>query len=250
MKLIETYKSPNFNERGNKTSVKYIILHYTAMTNHLDSIEHMCSIDNKVSTHFLVNKKGATYCLVNVDKRAWHAGESYWNGLTDLNSSSIGIEIDNSGHHINFENFTRLQIKSLLYLIYQLVKNYEICPHNILGHSDIAPFRKIDPGEKFPWSELNEKQLSYLPEINVQKNGNKKEKIKLDFFSPNLRKKVLFLFKEIGYDTREVEITSNKFNQLIETYQRHYRQTLISGEIDYQTYQLINKHYKDMLTCS
>ena len=160
MKLIETYKSPNFNERRNRSTVKYIILHYTAMTNHLDSIEHMCLQDNKVSTHFLVDKKGETYCLVDVDKRAWHAGESYWSGLTDLNSVSIGIEIDNSGHHINFEKFSFLQVKSLLYLINQLVKNYEINPHNILGHSDIAPFRKIDPGIKFPWIQLYRKNLS------------------------------------------------------------------------------------------
>ena len=102
MKLIETYKSPNFNDRGNNTSVKYIILHYTTMTNHLDSIKHMCSTANKVSAHFLVNKKGKIYYLVNVNKRAWHAGESYWKGLTDINSASIGIEMDNSGHHINF----------------------------------------------------------------------------------------------------------------------------------------------------
>jgi len=248
MKLIETYKSPNFNDRRNKTSVKYIILHYTAMINYLDSINYMCSTDNKVSSHFLINKKGETYNLVNVSKRAWHAGESFWKGLTDINSASIGIEIDNSGHHINFENFTHLQIKSLIELINQLVKKYKISSHNILGHSDVAPFRKIDPGEKFPWIELNAKQLSYLPEINVKNNGNKKKNIKSNFFSPKLREKVLFFLKKIGYDTREIKTTSNKFNKLVESYQRHYRQTIITGEIDYQTYQLIEQHYKDMLT--
>ena len=248
MKLIETYKSPNFDKRANITSVKYIILHYTAMTNHLNSIEHMCSTDNKVSTHFLVNKKGEIYYLVNVNNRAWHAGKSYWKGLTDINSASIGIEMDNSGHHINFENFTKFQIKSLLDLVKHLVEEYRICPHNILGHSDIAPDRKKDPGEKFPWAQLNKKQLSYCPEINVQMNENKTEKIKKNFFSNNLKKKVLFFLKKIGYDTRKIEINSKDFNKLIENYQRHYRQTIISGEIDYQTYQLINQHYKDVLT--
>ena len=162
MKLIETYKSPNFNERRKETKVKYIILHYTAMTNYLDSIKHMCLKNNQVSSHFLINKKGEIHYLVNVNKRAWHAGKSYWKGLTDLNSASIGIEIDNSGHHLNFENFTSPQIKSLLNLINKIVKDYNICSHNILGHSDIAPFRKIDPGEKFPWNQLNKKNLSYL----------------------------------------------------------------------------------------
>ena len=248
MKLIETYKSPNFNDRRKKSKVKYIILHYTAMTNHLDSIKHMCSTENKVSSHFLVNKKGEIYYLVKVDKRAWHAGTSYWKGLIDLNSASIGIEIDNSGHHINFENFTHLQIKSLLDLINQLVQDYKIFHHNILGHSDIAPFRKIDPGEKFPWDALYKKKLSYLPNINILKGANNTEKIRPNYCSPNLRKKVLFLLKKIGYDTRKVETTSNKFNKLIEAYQRHYRQNIISGEIDYQTYKLINQHHKDVLT--
>ena len=248
MKLIETYKSLNFDDRANNTSVRYVILHYTAMTNFLDSIKHMCSTSNKVSAHFLINKKGEIYYLVNVNMRAWHAGKSYWSGLTDLNSESIGIEIENSGHHINFENFTDLQIKSLMDLLNQLVKDYKIASHNILGHSDIAPYRKIDPGEKFPWSKLNEKELSYLPKINLQKNEDNMKKIKLNFFSSNLRQKVLFLLKEIGYDTRKIEITSNKFNKLIKAYQRHYRQTSISGEIDFQTYKLINQHYKDVLT--
>ena len=149
---------------------------------------------------------------------------------------------------ISFENFTHLQIKSLISLVKQLVKKYKIYPHNILGHSDIAPFRKIDPGEKFPWDKLNSNKLSYLPKIKVRKTGNKIRKIRSDFFLPDLSKKILFSLKKIGYDTRKIEINSIKFNKLIEAYQRHYRQTNISGEIDYQTYQLINQHHKDLLT--
>ncbi len=248
MKLIEKYKSPNFNERRKKTKVNYIILHYTAMINHLVSIEHMCLKSNQVSSHFLINKKGEIHYLVNLNKRAWHAGKSYWKGLTDINSASIGIEIDNSGHHLNFEKFTSPQIKSLLNLINKIVKDYNICSHNILGHSDIAPFRKIDPGEKFPWDQLNKQNLSYHPEFSLKNKKNKKEKVKSSFLTPNLRKKVLFMLKKIGYDTRQVKITSKKFNLLIKAYQRHYRQTSISGKIDHQTYKLINQHYKEVLT--
>ena len=123
MKLIETYKSPNFNERIANHQLSYVILHYTAMSSCKEAIKYMCDKKNKVSAHFLVSKKGKIFYLVDLNKRAWHAGQSYWKGLTDINSASIGIEIDNSGHHLNFEKFTSPQIKSLLNLINKIVFN-------------------------------------------------------------------------------------------------------------------------------
>ena len=91
MKLIETFRSPNFDTRNNVKSIKYIILHYTAMTNHFEAIEHLCSNSNRVSSHYLISKKGTIYYLVDTNNSAWHAGNSFWKGLTDLNSHSIGI---------------------------------------------------------------------------------------------------------------------------------------------------------------
>ena len=104
MKLIETFKSPNFNERNSNQELSYLILHYTAMKSYHEAIEHMCKKKNKVSAHFLVSKKGEVFYLVDVKKNAWHAGLSYWKDIKGLNSSSIGIEIDNSGHHFFNEN--------------------------------------------------------------------------------------------------------------------------------------------------
>ena len=94
MKLIEDFKSPNFNNRKDKSAIRYIILHYTALNTYKEALEHMCNKKNKVSSHFLISKKGQIFYIVKISKRAWHAGKSYWKGSEDLNSSSIGIEID------------------------------------------------------------------------------------------------------------------------------------------------------------
>ena len=249
MKLIETFKSPNFNERVENKQLSYLILHYTAMESCQKALDYMCKKKNKVSAHFLISKKGEIYYLVDLKKRAWHAGKSYWKGLIDLNSRSIGIEIDNSGHHIYNENFNYFQIKSLCELIKKLVKEYNIHPINILGHSDISPFRKIDPGEKFPWKELNRKKLSYTPIINFKIEDNKSTKIKInEQYQHKVNKDILSMLGLIGYDTREVKVDNTKFKLLIQAYQRHHRQSNIMGEIDRETVKLIKQHYKDILT--
>ena len=249
MKLIETYKSPNFNERIENQQLRYLILHYTAMESCQDALEHMCKKKNKVSAHFLISKKGEIFYLVDLKKRAWHAGKSYWKGLINLNSSSIGIEIDNSGHHIFNENYNYLQIKSLCKLIKKLIKEYKIRPENVLGHSDIAPFRKIDPGEKFPWKKLNENNLSYTPKIffKVKEDISSKIKIK-DQYKSKEDKEILSMLGMIGYDTRGVKVEDLKFKLLIQAYQRHHRQSNVLGDIDRETIKLIDQHYKDILT--
>ena len=247
MKLIESFKSPNFNERKNHSKLSYLILHYTAMATCQEALEHMCEKKNKVSAHYLISKKGDIYYLVDLDKRAWHAGRSYWGGLTDLNSASIGIEIDNSGHLINNEKYNNLQIKSLCAIIYKLSNKYDIAPNNVLGHSDIAPFRKIDPGENFPWKKLSKINLSYFPKIKKKIKNDGSSKLNAEF---NIRqnKKALKMLGEIGYDTRNVKTSDKKFKLLIQAYQRHYRQLNVEGKIDSETTELIKQHHKDMLT--
>ena len=247
MKLIETFKSPNFNERKANHQLTYLILHYTAMASYQEVLEYICEKRNKVSAHFLVTKKGDIFYLVNLKKRAWHAGQSYWQGLKDLNSNSIGIEIDNSGHHIHNEEYNHVQIEILCKLIKKLELDYNIPPKNVLGHSDIAPFRKIDPGEKFPWYELNRRKLSYSPIINTKTLGNESNNANDDYqFKPH--QDVLSMLGKIGYDTRNIKVEDSKFKLLIQAYQRHHRQSCVSGEIDRETITLIKQHYKDVLT--
>jgi len=168
MKFIYKYKSPNFNKRKKGTSVNFVILHYTAFKDSNKALKHLCEKKNNVSAHFLINKSGKIYYLVNTCNRAWHAGKSYWKGFSDINSISIGIELDNSGHHNIFENYTSLQIKSLIELLTNISISFAINKHNILGHSDIAPYRKIDPGEKFPWKKLAKVGLSFIPKKLVK----------------------------------------------------------------------------------
>ena len=241
MKIIDTYKSPNFDNR-NKHLIKYIILHYTAMTDCFEAIEYLCKKSNKVSSHFLISKTGKIYHLVDIKNRAWHAGKSYWGGIKDLNSSSIGIEIDNSGHFNNFEKYTNLQIKSLSNLLKKLKKELNIPSHNILGHSDISPFRKNDPGEKFPWQSLNKERIVYFPKI--------KKNLKLREFQSISKKnnRTLYMLKKIGYDTRKVRKSAKLLKLLIIAYQRHFLPLNINGKIDLKTFNFICNHYKDILT--
>ena len=163
MKFIEKYKSPSFDIRKKGTFLSYIILHYTAIKDYNEALSHLCKKENKVSSHFLINKSGEIFYLVDILNRAWHAGQSYWRGVTDINSESIGIEIDNSGHYLDFEDYTLKQINSLIKLLKYICNKFSINNQNILGHSDIAPYRKLDPGIKFPWTKLNNVNLSFLP---------------------------------------------------------------------------------------
>ncbi len=161
MKLIHKFKSLNFDNRLAK-KVSYLILHYTALPSIDDSINFLCKEENKVSCHYIISQSGKIYNLVDEKKRAWHAGKSYWLEEKDLNSISIGIELDFSPNHNN-NKFSKLLIDALIELIFFLKKKYKIDKNKILAHSDIAPYRKIDPGEKFPWKKLYNQNLAYHP---------------------------------------------------------------------------------------
>ena len=159
MKFIEKYKSPSFDIRKKYFSINYIIIHYSAIKSYKEALNHLSERKNKVSSHFFINKSGEIFYLVDVINRAWHAGRSYWKGIIDINSESIGIEMDNSGHHYDFENYTPKQINSLIQLLKYISIKFNINKQNILGHSDVSPYRKIDPGEKFPWEYLAKNKI-------------------------------------------------------------------------------------------
>ncbi|MDT7934262.1 MAG: N-acetylmuramoyl-L-alanine amidase [Sphingomonadaceae bacterium] len=144
--------SPNFDER--KLPVSMVVLHYTGMPDAAGSLDTLTSPASKVSSHYMVAEDGQAFRLVAEDKRAWHAGRSWWRGVTDVNSASIGIEIVNPGHQYGYRPFPGVQIATVMDLVRSAVARYAIAPANVVGHSDIAPTRKDDPGELFPWSEL------------------------------------------------------------------------------------------------
>ncbi len=146
--------SPNFNER--KLDIDMIVLHYTGMQSFEEALNRLCDKNAEVSCHYLIAMNGDIYSLVDEAKRAWHAGISSWQGIKDINSRSIGIEIENKGHDFGYHKFPEIQINSLINLCHKLIKKYNIKPINIVGHSDVAPERKEDPGEFFPWDLLNQ----------------------------------------------------------------------------------------------
>ena len=132
MKLIHNFKSPNFNDRKSN-NIEIIVIHYTALSSISNSLKYLCSKKNKVSSHYLISQEGKIYSLVSERKRAWHAGQSYWRGNTDINSISIGIELDYSPSYKN-NKFTLKLNSSLIFLLKKLIKKYRISTENILGH--------------------------------------------------------------------------------------------------------------------
>ena len=248
MKLIHKYKSSNFNKRVKNSSPKLIILHYTAMFSFSEALIHLSNPKNKVSSHFLISKNGNIFNLVDVKFRAWHAGMSCWKKIKDINSNSIGIEIDNSGHLHKFENYKKEQIKSLMKLLKSLIKKFKIHPINIIGHSDIAPYRKIDPGEKFPWRILYKNKLAFLPKKLIKSKSQSLEKYFLNKSLKNNKSKTIHMLKIIGYEVEPSLKSSYKFSLLIKAYQMHFIRTKVDGRLDVMTYEIIQGHFNELLT--
>jgi len=188
--------SPNFNSKKRiSKQIKFIIFHYTGMRKESQAINRLTNIESEVSCHYLIKNNGEIIAMVPDLYIAWHAGKSSWGKYKSLNQNSIGIEITNPGHEFNYKKFSKKQISSLLKLSKLLIKKYKINPKNILGHSDVAPDRKKDPGEKFPWEYLSQKKVG-LWHTEKKNELIKNRKVKIS----NVDKKCFFnnLF-QIGY---------------------------------------------------
>ena len=221
--------SPNFNPRKRtKKNIRFIIIHYTGMNNQLSAIDRLCDINSKVSAHYFIKKNGCVLNLVPPLYEAWHAGKSSWKNLKSLNRYSIGIEVQNSGHNNKYENFSKKQIFSIKKLLKYLIKKYNVNLKNVLGHSDISPDRKKDPGEKFPWKKLAKSNLSLWHNLD-EKKLEKKRLVKLNLIEESNFVKNL---NKIGYH----KISKKNFNyqkkMLIKAFQRRFRQGLINGISD------------------
>ena len=246
MKYITKYKSPNYNLRNN-SKIQLIIIHYTALKNTLDAISYLCNKDKKVSSHYLISQNGTVYSLVKDKFRAWHAGQAFWQGIIDINSVSIGIELDYNPRGKN-NKYSLKMIQSLKKLILKLQKNYKINKNNILAHSDIAPFRKQDPGKHFPWQSLSSSNLV----IRLKKLKKNEIKIIEKWFNNyNLnskKKKIILALSLIGYDTRGVNKNDKLYNKLIRAYRTRYLngEDIINSKSIYNT--LIKHLFNFLLT--
>jgi N-acetylmuramoyl-L-alanine amidase len=158
MAVMTENPSPNFDER--LLPVSMLVIHYTGMVDTTSAIARLADPQAKVSAHYLVGDEGRVVRMVDESKRAWHAGKSHWRGIDDINSASIGIELANPGHEFGYRPFPSAQIEALVPLVAAIVQRYTITRGNIVGHSDIAPARKQDPGELFPWDVLARLRLA------------------------------------------------------------------------------------------
>ena len=220
LNLTKNY-SINFSiNKRKKNSIKFIIIHYTGMRSEIAAIKKLTENSN-VSSHYFIKSDGNIINMVPELFEAWHAGKSYWKDFRLLNKYSIGIEVHNPGHNHGYKKFNSRQIISLKKLLKYLIKKYKIKLNNILGHSDIAPNRKKDPGEKFPWRDLSKDNLCQWHKLDEKKikelRYQKIDNLKKDVFFKNLYK--------IGYG-------KYKKKYLIKAFQRRFRQGLINGKVD------------------
>jgi N-acetylmuramoyl-L-alanine amidase len=155
--------SPNHDERGD-TAIDMLVLHYTGMTSAEAALERLCDVNAKVSAHYLIDEDGTIYALVPEARRAWHAGVSHWAGASDINARSIGIELVNPGHEFGYRAFSEMQISALIPLCHSILMRHPIPSARVLGHSDVAPARKDDPGELFPWKRLADAGIGLWPQ--------------------------------------------------------------------------------------
>ena len=203
--------SPNWDERA--LPVTMAVLHYTEMDRD-GALQRLTDPEAKVSAHYFISEDGEVVRLVDEDKRAWHAGASYWRGHKDVNSASVGIELDHPGHGLGYREFADAQIEALVPLLNDIVRRHDIPRANVVGHSDVAPARKTDPGELFPWDRLAEYRLC-LPRPE-----------KLELGDPFDNDGAFYLALErFGYD-----ITEGR--KAVEAFQRRWRPERIDGEID------------------
>ena len=201
------------------------------MQSEIESIKRLKNPKHKVSCHYLINRKGQIIQMVKEKYTAWHAGKSKWKKFTNLNKYSIGIELVNKGHKHGYQAFSTKQIESLIVLCKNLKKKYSIKKENFLGHSDVAPLRKNDPGEKFPWKKLSSYNLG---------KWQKKQKInlKVKFRAGNINFRFFQNLQKLGYRYFNVKKRNINDKKIIKSFQRHFLPDNVSGKIDLKTYKI------------
>ena len=238
--IIET-PSPNFDERT--LPVSLLVLHYTGMESGAEALERMCDSAAKVSAHYMVEEDGRIYRLVGEDKRAWHAGVSEWAGESNINSASIGIEIVNGGHDWPLPSgglppYPDVQINAVIALCKDIMSRHDIPAANVLGHSDIAPARKIDPGEHFPWQGLAAAGLGLWPEGNDDDDPDRRILFEIGTRDRGVAALQSGLAR-IGYGARVTGIYDEATQEIITALQRRFRPEQVDGVVDIETMELV-----------
>jgi N-acetylmuramoyl-L-alanine amidase len=219
MKNMINRPSPNFNLRPTGTEVDMLVLHYTGMKSSEEALDRMCDKTSEVSAHYMIDGAGLIYQLVEEASRAWHAGVSSWRGHTNMNDRSIGIELANPGHEFGYRAFPAAQMAALISLITEINQRQSIPTRNIVGHSDIAPARKLDPGELFDWMKLAERGIGEWPKDALSE---------VDLVPPDFSAAL----NKYGYDVADLSAATIAF-------QRHFRASLCNGIADVETQKIL-----------
>ena len=223
LKQLTNINSPNFSERNAKISM--LVLHYTGMKTSKEALDRLCDEKAQVSSHYLIYEDGTIYNLVDEEKCAWHAGISYWRGNKNVNNISIGIEIVNLGHEFGYKPFPKVQMQSVLELSLEIVNRHNITKYNVVGHSDIAPQRKADPGELFDWRFLANNGVGvWYDKLQTAKHLKARESL-----------------SQYGYDI------ANEKSAII-AFQRHFRQSNIDGIWDLECQAIIDDLQKSTIS--
>lgn len=229
--------SPNHGERAGGLKPDMVILHYTGMETAAAALDWLCRDESQVSSHYFVHEDGRVDQLVAEDRRAWHAGKSVWKGETDINSRSIGIEIANAGHPGGLPDFPLVQIDAVVELCRNCGERWSIAPERVLAHSDIAPIRKVDPGEKFPWERLYAGGVGHwVPPAPISggrffQRGDQGQPVEA----------VQTMLSLYGYGIEVTGVFCEKTEGVVAAFQRHFRPSQVDGIADISTLDTLHR---------
>ncbi|MCP9232185.1 N-acetylmuramoyl-L-alanine amidase [Mesorhizobium sp. LMG 17147] len=233
----EVRVSPNFGPRRGTPGPDMIVLHYTGMATGAAAEAWLCDPASEVSSHYLVHEDGRIVQMVRESDRAWHAGKSSWFGQSDINSCSIGIEIVNPGNTLGYRNFPKPQIDAVIGLCAGIVKRHSIPAQRVLAHSDVAPGRKVDPGEKFPWKALFAAGIGHVvPAAPIRRGAV----LKPGDTGADVEalQSMLALY---GYGVEITGAFDRQTEIVVEAFQRHFRQRLVDGVADGSTIRTLER---------
>jgi N-acetylmuramoyl-L-alanine amidase len=231
------HPSPNIGPRRGVERPELLILHYTGMESAKAASAWLCNPASGVSCHYLVDEKGSIIQMVDETLRAWHAGVGRWKSCDDINSASIGIEIHNPGHDLGYVDFASAQMEAVIRLCRDIILRNEIAAENVLAHSDVAPLRKQDPGEKFPWATLHEAGIGHWVSPAPATAG---EELKLGDRGPAVGALVRAL-STYGYGLAPAEVFDSTVAAVVTAFQRHFRPSRVDGIADHSTIETLNR---------
>ncbi len=233
----EVRVSPNFGQRSDTTAPDMIVLHYTGMESGGAAEAWLCDPASEVSSHYLVHEDGRIVQMVRESDRAWHAGKSSWQGRTDINSCSIGIEIVNRGHTFGYRAFPKKQVAAVIELCRDIMARQPVRPERVLAHSDVAPGRKVDPGEKFPWKTLAEAGVGLLvPPARITRGPA----LAFETAGPAVEE-LQSLLSYYGYGLDITGVFDERTRTVVAAFQRHFRPRLVDGVADRSTLETLHR---------